>query len=130
MSAYLGNVNLVSLLPSALALLSLGIGIPATLRRRDGRPENSGQRVIRVFLLLAIGTTMAGYLWFLIMFPDIGKGDTIKATYVLHVFPLVAVSVGVVLEHIEERSQLLYRLLLGVLSIVFLHNLPAMVTHY
>ena len=88
------------------------------------------QRVIRVFLLLAIGTTMAGYLWFLIMFPDIGKGDTIKATYVLQVFPLVAVTVGVVLEHIEEKSQLLYRLLLGMLSIVFLHNLSAMVTHY
>ena len=130
MSAYLGNVNLVSLLPSALALLSLGVGMPATLRRRGSSPLNSDQRVIFVFLLLAIGTTMAGYLWFLIMFPDIGKGDTIKATYVLHVFPLVAVTVGVVLEHIEERSQLLYRLLLGVLSIVFLHNISTMVTHY
>ena len=129
-SAYLGRVNRVSLLPSSLALISLGVVTATTLRWRGSGEALQDQRVIRVFLLLAIGTTMAGYLWFLIMFPDIGKGDTIKATYVLQIFPFVAVIVGVVLKRVEERSRLLYRLLMGGLGLVFLHNISTMVTHY
>ena len=130
MSAYLGRVNLISLLPSLLALISLGVVAAATLRWRGNSGASPDQRVMLGFLLLAITATLAGYLWFLIMYPSIGKGDTIKATYVLHIFPLVAIIVGVALKHVEERSRFLYRLLMGALCLVFLHNISTMVTHY
>ena len=130
MGAYLGRVNLVSLLPSLLALTSFGVVAATTLGWRVKRRAIPNQRIMLGFLLLVITATLAGYMWFLIMYPSLGKGDTIKATYILHIFPLVGVIVGVVLQHVEERSRFLYRLLMGALCLVFLHNIATMVTHY
>jgi len=127
---YLGRVNLVSLLPSALALISIGFVTAATLSKRGSLALISDQRAVYGFLLLAICTTMAGYIWFLIMFPRLDKGDTIKATYLLHLFPFVAIMVGFALKNVEERSQLLYRLIIGMLCVVCVHNAAAMVSHY
>jgi hypothetical protein len=128
---YLGRVNLVSLLPSALALISIGLAAAAALSRQNSLAWLPGQRSMYSFLLLAICTTMLGYYWFLIMFPRLDKGgDTIKATYLLHLFPFVAVMVGSALKHVEEKSQLLYRVLIGMLCVVGLHNAAAMVSHY
>jgi hypothetical protein len=130
MSAYLGRVNLVSTFPSLLALVSLVIASRGVLQRGANDPLRTRRKEIYAFSLCAIGTTMAGYLWFLIMYPNIGKGDTIKATYVIQVFPFIAILVGDILEHLEQRSRVLYRLILGVLALVFLHNSCAMFTHY
>ncbi len=130
MSSYLGKVNRVSLLPSVLALVSLGVVAVGVVRQRGDPATVPDRWAIHVFLLLALGAIMVGYLWFLIMYPSPGKGATIKATYVLHIFPLVAVVVGVVLEKIEKRSPRLYYVLLGILCVVCIHNIPAMVTHY
>lgn len=130
MGAYLGRVNLVSILPSVLALGSLVVVTIATLRGRNERDPAPPQRAIYGFLLIALGTIVAGFLWFLIMYPSIGKGDTIKATYVLHVFPLVAVFVGAFLDRVERRSPRAYALLLAGLCLVFLHNVSAMLSHY
>jgi hypothetical protein len=127
---YLGRVNLVSLLPSALALISMGFVTVAALSKRGSLALISDQRAAYGFLLLAILTTVAGYMWFLIMFPRLDKGDTIKATYLLHLFPFVAVMVGYALQHVEEKSPTLYRLLIGMLCAVCLHNAAAMVSHY
>jgi hypothetical protein len=129
-SGYLGRVNLVSLLPSALALVSIGGVTAATLSKRSRLGMDSDRRSIFGFLLLAIGTTLAGYAWFLIMYPRLDKGDTVKATYLLHLFPLLAVTAGATLHRVEQRSPRLYRLLLGMLGLVCLHNLGAMVSHH
>jgi hypothetical protein len=130
MSAYLGRVNLVSAFPSLLALVSLVIAARGILQRGANDPLLARQREIYAFSLLAIGTTMVGYFWFLIMYPNIGKGATIKATYVLQAFPFIAILTGIVLEHVEKRSRFLYRLILGGLCFSFVHNIFAMFTHY
>jgi hypothetical protein len=73
---------------------------------------------------------MAGYFWFLIKYPNPGKGDTIKATYVLHVAPFVAILVGGLLDCIKRKSDGYYRLMVGALLICGVHNLLTMVTRY
>jgi hypothetical protein len=58
------------------------------------------------------------------------KGDTIKATYVLHLFPLVAVFAGAFLSGLQGKSKLLYRFAVLGLLLTAVHNIFAMVTHY
>ena len=128
-SSYLGRVNLISLYPSLMILASLA-SAARVLGRRSYVPWMAHPRGICAFLLLAIITTMIGYFWFLIMYPSIGKGDTIKATYVLHIFPFIAILVGILLEHVKTRSPFFYRLLLCGLCLTFVHNFFAMMTHY
>jgi len=128
--AYLGRVNLVSIFPSALGVLALVLGSIGIMRRNSHGLSSTNQKEITGFLLLAIATSMGGYLWFLIMYPSIGKGDTIKATYMIQVFPFLAVLVGNLLEDFKTRSQTLYLFVLGCLILTFAHNIFAMVTHY
>jgi hypothetical protein len=128
--AYLGRVNLVSIFPSVLALISISFVAMRMLQGSSNKPLTTHQREIYEFLILTIVTTMAGYFWFLIMYPSIGKGDTIKATYVLQVFPFIAILVGMFLEHVKKRSLFLYQFILSGLSLSFLHNIFAMLTHY
>ncbi|MFN2230436.1 MAG: hypothetical protein ACK2VA_11755 [Anaerolineae bacterium] len=128
--AYLGRVNLVALFPTAIALLSLVAGAAAMLRARAPGAPDAPPRSAYAFLLLAIGTVVTGYLWFLIMYPSPGKGDTIKASFVLHAFPYVALLVGLLLARVRNRSRALYGLILGGLGLTFIHNVPAMLTHY
>src|SRR5262249_51512172 len=99
--AYLGRVNLVSIFPSALGLLALVSGGIAIIRRSSHGLFTTQHNEITGCLLLAIATSMGGYLWFLIMYPSGGTGDTIKATYMLQVFPVLAILVGNVLERVD-----------------------------
>jgi hypothetical protein len=128
--AYLGRVNVVALFPTAIAMVSLAMGIIELLRRRRDRALRTGTWDTYAFTLLAVVTAMAGYLWFLIMYPSLGKGDTIKASFVLHIFPYLGIMVGLWLERVRNRSRALYGLILGGLGLTFIHNVPAMVTHY
>ncbi len=127
-AVYLGRVNLVSIFPSVFAFVTLMVIIMGILQRRENTLV-SGRKEICAFLLLAIGSTMAGYFWFLIMYPNFEKGDTIKAMYVLQIFPFLAILVGIFIESIKARSLFLYRLVLGGFCLTFAHNLNAMLTH-
>jgi len=128
--AYLGRVNLVSIFPSVLGLVALVFGSIGLTRRSSHELFTTNQKEITGFLLLAIATSMGGYFWFLIMYPNIGKGDTIKATYMLQVFPFLAILVGNLLEHFNKKKHFLYLFVLGCLILSFAHNIFAMVTHY
>jgi hypothetical protein len=129
-SAYLGRVNLVSVFPTVLALASLVFAAMGLARTRISDQLAVHQRTLYAVLLAAIGVTIAGYFWFLIMYPSIGRGDTIKATYVVQVFPFVAILVGIFLTHVKKQSPLLYGLILGGLGLVFVHNFGTVLTHY
>ena len=113
-----------------MILVSLASAAKEVLRRRSDVLLVAHPRVICAFLLLTIITTMAGYFWFLIMYPNPGKGDTIKATYVLQIYPFIAILAGILLEYVKTRSQLFYRLGLCGLCLTFVHNFMAMLTHY
>ncbi|MFC1742713.1 hypothetical protein ACFL35_01875 [Candidatus Riflebacteria bacterium] len=124
--AYLGRVNIVCIFPSVLALLAIVFACIRIIKESSLKL----QREMNGLFLLAILTSIAGYFWFLIMYPNIGKGDTIKATYLLQIYPIVAILVGKLLESIQKRTHFLFRLILCGISLVFLHNIFAMVTHH
>jgi len=122
--AELGRVNLVSLLPSALALIALLVAAASLVLFRS-EPR---RRELAAFALPAILLSFGGYLWFMVMFPSLGRGDTIKASYMLHTFPLVAILVGVLLDRIRRSLPLVARFLVLLLVLCALHNTTAMVT--
>ena len=128
-NSYLGRVNLLALFPTVLALAALGLGFVRGLRYvRTG--ENSELAKGSVLVLLYLGTSLAGYFWFLIMYPNLGKGDTIKATYLLQIFPFIALMVGLLLQAVREKKELIYQIVVLLLVLMWIHNLGAMLTHY
>lgn len=129
-SNYLGRVNRVSLFPTSIILISLIYALWRTLPVYGHDPAGVDHRIVSAFFLLAIGITMTGYIWFLIMYPYHGRGDTIKATYMIQIFPLTAVLGGMFLETVKKRSQVIYRIIIAFLFLSIVHNLPAMITHY
>ncbi len=129
-SAYLGRVNIISIFPSVLIPVSFVFAVMAIIDKRKNSQVSIHQKELYSFLLLTIVTICAGYLWFLIMYPNLGKGDTIKATYLLHVFPLAAILVGVFLEYINKKSKYFFGMIIGGLALIFVHNFLAMITHF
>jgi len=127
---YLGRVNLVSLFPTLLALAAMAFCAVSILRKSPGEPFDTRTKEVAGFMLLAIFFAAAGYFWFLVMYPNLGQGDTIKATYLIQVYPYVAIMTGCLLARIRAGSKLTYRLVLAGLVLVTAHNLPAMVSHY
>ena len=54
----------------------------------------------------------------------------IKATYVIQLFIALLFLFAGFMEAIRRKSQLAYNLILFLLVLVFVHNLPAMITRY
>lgn len=129
MAPYLGRVNLVSLLPTTFLLLAFSLAVPAIVEALRGRCMSSTQAAtLLAFLVVAVSA--GGYSWFLIQYPELAKGDTIKATYMLHIFPCLALLGGLLLEHVRIQKREYYILTVVLLAAVWAHNLPACITHF
>lgn len=126
---YLGRVNLVSLPISALLLAALGLGAAALARFARQAAPSRATDAWALFGLVAL-TSLAGYAWFLIEYPIPSKGDTIKATYMLHLYPLLAILAGEVGLRLRTAAPRAFVGGLLALALTFAHNLPAMLTHY
>ena len=129
---YLGRACLLGLLPSAVlvAALLLGLGALGPLLRRRLPDDELGPPATAALLALAVVVSWLGYLWFLISYPNLGKGDTIKASYLLQLFPLLALLGGLLLERLRSRQPWLGRALGWALVAVAAHNALAFVTRY
>ncbi len=128
--AYLGRVNLVSIFPSLLMGLAVAHALVVIFLPRNKSPISRAQKELFSFLLLTILIVCTGYAWFLIMYPSLKTGDTIKAAYLLHVFPLIALMVGGLIDLIDQKFNNLSRGILGVLGLVYIHNFLTIITHY
>ena len=128
--SYLGRVNIISIFPSLLIPVSFIFTVIAILSRRINGLFTIQQKELYSFLLLTICTICAGYLWFLIMYPNLVYGDNIKATYLLHVFPIIGILVGGFFEYINKKSKYIFRTIIGGLGLIFIHNLSTIITHY
>jgi len=128
-SNYLGRVNLVSILPTTLAFMGIFFSVFQVVRRAR-HSVVLYPKEIPGLILVSVMTSLAGYFWFLIMFTRSGEIKAIKATYLLQIFPFIALMVGIFLFHVYQRSQFLYWLILGGLLMCCFHNIPAMLTHY
>lgn len=125
MGTYLGWVNRVALLPTAVLLLGFLFGLQQTAvwlpHLRWQAPPAA------VILWLTTAVSIAGYLWFLILYPNLEKGDTIKATYLLHTFPLLALLAASALERLPKWGQWVVWVGLGGTAV---YLTPLFFTHY
>ena len=116
---YLARVNIFSIIPTIFLILGL-------LKIKN----NNQIGVLVKYVRYSIFITFFGYLWFLIKFPEIPSGDTIKSSYIIQLFHLMAVLSSLYIEQIRKRSEKIYKILLMFLLLVFTHNIPAMMSHF
>ena len=79
-AAYLGRVNLLALFPTMLGVAGFvcgGVHLWRLMRHR----QNTADTVALSLCTLVVVFSLLGYLWFVIRYPNLGKGDNIKATY-------------------------------------------------
>lgn len=126
---YLGRAQLLALLPTAVLLLGFGLGLRRAwswvAKLRGDRPLS-----LEVVAVAVIVASFAGYLWFLIMYPSPGKGDTIKATYMLQTMPFLALLGAAWMRRLRLRRPRLVRWLGAALVLVYLHNAGLLFTRY
>ena len=128
---YLAHVNLVALLPSAFALAALLVGALATKRlatgAAEGAPEGTATAVSATLALIVVCSAL-GYFWFVVKYPILGKGDTVKASYMLHAFPCAAMLMAMLADTVWTRSRKSRPVLVVATGLVLLHNLPALLS--
>ena len=126
---YLGRVNLVSLLPTVLffaGFIKAGENLVQLIHRKN----YDLNKIAFGYLVIAIVISFLGYGWFLIKYPVIPKGTTIKATYMIQIFVLLPFLGAEFLEYIRLKTTRTYVLILCLLGLVFIHNLPATFSRY
>lgn len=128
-AAYLGRANLLALAPTVLALVALALGTRSALAALT-HPVDDPDRGATFVLTVTILGTLVGYGWFLVMYPNPGKGDTIKATYLLQIFPLWAVLGGAFLERLRSLSRAAWLTAVAILAVVFVHGAPLLFSRY
>lgn len=124
---YLARVNIVSLLPSAILLGGLVAAVPATLslfRRKKATFEDNAVGIFTIFLVFSLTI----YLLFLIFFTYDTPG-TIKAGYLLHIYPILALFGGRFLADLEPRLGRWFVFLIVLLILVAIHNFPALLSN-
>jgi hypothetical protein len=120
--AWLGRAQAAALVPSALFVAGFLMAMATLFDRRIGARAYG-------LLGLVILISMLGYLWFLIGFPA-RDGDTIKATYMLQIMPLLAIAGARLLIEIRDRRRNFYRVIVGFLALSAALNAPFLITRY
>jgi len=126
MAAYLGRVNAMAL-PATGVLIAGFLAALAGLwgvRRRDEDPLGLG----RALLVLLAASTLSGYFLYMTAYPSPQVGRSIKASYVLQLFPILCLLGAELVIRIGERSPRLARWLCVLLAVCAAHNIPALVT--
>ena len=120
---YLARVNIVSILPSLLLIIGTFTGF--TIRKNSSKED-----ILNRYLFIAMASSFVGYLWFLIKFPALPTGDTIKATYIIQLFHLMGLLTNSYLHKLKVRNLNLYLFWIVALILVFFHNIPASLSHF
>jgi len=128
MGSYLGRVNLISIFPTMLMIAGLLFGLSQVryLFQINDTHRNSLYIAVNSFVVVV---SLVGYMWFVIRYPSLGKGDTIKATYLLHMFPSLAILGACLLGQVRKTKPYLSRLSLALLLAISIHNFPAFISH-
>ena len=130
MASYLGKVNLAAVIPSLVLLGGALMGI-GSLAKAIFQPKRADYGVLfDSLLLLIILFSFAGFLYFVITVPNAVQGDTVKATYMIQVFVLLPLLGAEFMDRIAMRSPQLQPLIAISLMLIFIHNLPAMISRY
>jgi len=124
MLRYLGVVNALALLPAAVLIAGLASGARAAVRlARPVATDAVRTRGLALIFLMSIATAL-GYLWFVVSYPRPDDGDTVKATYVFQLLPLLALLGGDALVRLREASRPAFRAVAASLVVVALVVAP------
>lgn len=123
---YLGRVNAVSIFPSLILLSGLVFGLHTVFRSLVTRFSNSRQ-AFHALLTVFIAGSLFGYLIFIVLFTG-ENPTTVKSTYMLQIFPFLALLGGEVLRRLSESHPSMFRGVIAILVLVALHNLPVFIT--
>ena len=126
---YLGRVNLVSLIPSLIFAGGMIFGLRSLQQSFNVANSSFESRAFSFFVLIVL-ISLTGYLWYLLTYTMIPKGATIKATYMIQIFMVLPFLAANFLEKLRAIYPGLYSLSLALILAVFVHNIPAMLTHY
>lgn len=124
---YLARVNVASLLPSMILLGGLVAAAPlvgSLFSRTKSNFENIGIGTFILFIFYSVTI----YFFFLVFFTYDTPG-TIKAGYLLHIYPVLALLGGRFMADLESRWGKFFIVLLALLLIVAAHNLPALLSN-
>ena len=125
---YLGRINAVSSVVSLMLVLGFFWGAwhlarSILLSALDTQTESLA------WLFIISASCISGYAFFLISTPTV-HGDTIKPSYLLHVFPLLAILTADLVISLGSRFPQLKIVLIGSILLTFLHNAPAFFTRF
>ena len=121
---YLARVNIFGLIPTLIII----IGFKKSLKIFKQRKKNDKNYFI-IYIILSILFSFFGFLWFLISYPE-PSGDTNKATYIIQLFHLLGLLCVVYFENLKKTNLKRYIFCIILLSVVFLHNTSAMMSHF
>lgn len=126
---YLGWLNGLGLLVTSIYLAGIIVGMVVTGRwLLHARPD---QHISLSFLWLLTLFSLVGYFLFLLLYPSPNNnGDTIKATYILHIYPALALLGTAFISWLKQRNQFIYRALCVGLLLTLAFSLPAYFTRY
>jgi hypothetical protein len=129
MGRYLGRVNAVSLLPTLVLLGGLVVGAGHLRRLVRAGALDQPAAVTGAVAGAVVALSLAAYAVFLGTVPE-HDGDTIKATYLVHVAPLAAFLGADALGRLRDRSPRWFAVLAIGLLLVAVHNYGTYVTRY
>jgi hypothetical protein len=129
-NGYLGRVNFVSLFPTAIFSAGFIFAIMLIIRSLYKKEANNKVFGLIIFTLIIL-SSLSGYGWYLLRYQNQGQGgDLIKATHMLQIFPFMGILAGGLLEQLWMDRPKFWCTAMIALALIFLHNLPAMITHY
>jgi len=82
------------------------------------------------YITLSIIISFFGYLWFLISYPELPTGDTIKATYMVQFFNLLLIPSTIKLVNFRESKHVIYKPLIFYFIFILLHNFSSYLSHF
>lgn len=123
---YLGRVNAVALVPTAILAVGLIAGIRAACRVRRGARGADTEARGSLLATSIVMVSCTGYGLLLARYPDLD----VKASYLLHVAPFLSLLGAAALVRLADRAPAVYRVVSVLLLAVALHNAPVFVTRY
>ncbi|MCA9665701.1 MAG: hypothetical protein KC503_08945 [Myxococcales bacterium] len=114
---YLGRVNRLALLPSALLLVGWARGAYSAFAGDAARRDRA--HAVRALLSLAALAALAGYLW---------ADDVALTAWMLHAVLPLALLAADALEALAARSRGLYAATMAALAAVMAHDVAALIT--
>ncbi len=125
----MGRIAAIALFPTLVLAAGAVGGGWSGLHRLFARDSQSGPHDAALHAV-ALAASLLGFAVALAIVPTPGTGDTVKATYLLHAYPLAAVLAGGAASRFARRNPRPARVLAAALVAVGLYCSPAFVTSF